>query len=813
MHPTCCRRQKSCEAQPICTGERKSASAIQYLVQKKHSTYDASHDSHAFLRQSLHNLVKYYAAVDSSDVLLWHGGDFVPENIPALELPVNVNVRLCLLDCCSGWGPPPGLEGEAAEAAANGRFGFAPGYLFMIRFHAITMWRILESLGYNWVMRMDDDGAIMSPIKYNIFENMMRSGIMYGWRSESTLYPLECTALGHFLKYDFCANVYSGPYNNWFVANVQYWLRHEVHRMQRLFDASAYIFENRTGDLPFHTMATQVLFPAQRVHRFTDFTYEHLTVKEGLAYIGGIEFGLEDPKAVETATRYVARWNNSYIVQTLDQNYKPLPYRGGKSVRECLVRETPSAKFVILPQVSFGDPAVPFCHAVVGYQRSRHGHRVDQFEPHDCDAVAAMEHPSEHMYRQLLGPPHLPEGSLGGDKHRVLSAMPLGVQRYAARVVDLLSNRSHAVFMNADASLNQPPRSVIRSPPALSTSLLIHTFKQRQNVVAIGARLMKYQHLTNETIVFDDVATDWDCNRARWGRDLRNAVGDWRVQVLHTPNLHEIRAYNLGIDMTHSDLVVIMQGDDLPPASGEWLENAITLFQELPDLAVLGGLMGIFLSYPVRSMEIGDMPSYNYPMTWPLPFTMKGIPFSYVGCAPIGPIILRRSFMKKHYPHFDVRYSARGEPGILLDCDVSYTAWQHGWTTGVYPAPFARGVGGHQSKNSVARNYEREQRRQQNERYIFQKFKLEELDARAYGALQRMEHDVKFSLRAEIAPEGSFEDYLRRARCFSYPPKLCREGTECHEPYPIAFFPLSYKGERCDDDSQRGERSVRSYRL
>ena len=106
-----------------------------YLVQKKHSSYDATHDSLRFLRKSLGLLQRNYAGLRAADLLIWHEGDFGPRDLPALNVSKQVNVRFCALDCCSGWGTPPWLRTLHHKVASGAKW--AEGYLFMIRMHAL----------------------------------------------------------------------------------------------------------------------------------------------------------------------------------------------------------------------------------------------------------------------------------------------------------------------------------------------------------------------------------------------------------------------------------------------------------------------------------------------------------------------------------------------------------------------------------------------------------------------------------------------------------------------------------------------------
>ena len=60
----------------------------------------------------------------------------------------------------------------------------------MIRFYAVTIWPTLHKLGYQWVMRLDDDSFILSPVKYNVFNDIRRRGALYAYRTLSRECPL-----------------------------------------------------------------------------------------------------------------------------------------------------------------------------------------------------------------------------------------------------------------------------------------------------------------------------------------------------------------------------------------------------------------------------------------------------------------------------------------------------------------------------------------------------------------------------------------------------------------------------------------------
>lgn len=338
-----------------CTGVRQSRDVIVYLGQKTHSSYDATHKN--TLNASMESLRNNMLRVKDSDVIVWHEGDLTPEDATALNGVTNV--RFCLLCAATGWGSPNWLP-VVPESK------FSAGYRFMIRFYAVTIWETLSNLGYMWVMRMDDDSFILSPVKYNIFADMRRRGLLYGYRmlskecptifgdfvdtyAQHTAEKLEEVPLDeesrHIIK--FCGTwprhcrkeqmrqalmdalqkqfppevdkkpkalvswYCNGPgqlgyYNNWFVTQINWWLKNpRVVRMIRAFDQSNLIFTRRCNDLIFQTAVIKLFMQKLKRKRYTDFTYQHHTVSNGEVTFGGIESGYQDPSAMRNLQAYL----------------------------------------------------------------------------------------------------------------------------------------------------------------------------------------------------------------------------------------------------------------------------------------------------------------------------------------------------------------------------------------------------------------------------------------------------------------------------------------------------------------------------
>jgi hypothetical protein len=61
---------------------------------------------------------------------------------------------------------------------------FLSRYRHMIRWYSLLLYPYAASLGYRYVMRLDDDSYIHSRIGYDLFGFMETHGLIYGFRQE-----------------------------------------------------------------------------------------------------------------------------------------------------------------------------------------------------------------------------------------------------------------------------------------------------------------------------------------------------------------------------------------------------------------------------------------------------------------------------------------------------------------------------------------------------------------------------------------------------------------------------------------------------
>eukprot|EP00177_Eucheuma_denticulatum_P006748 GFKZ01012264.1.p1 GENE.GFKZ01012264.1~~GFKZ01012264.1.p1 ORF type:complete len:415 (-),score=49.18 GFKZ01012264.1:203-1447(-) len=236
---------------------------------------------------------------------------------------------------------------------------------------------------------------------------------------------------------------------------------------------------------------------------------------------------------------------------------------------------------------------------------------------------------------------------------------------------------------------------------------IVQSFNHHANIPNISAAL-KAASAVEEIAISEDGSTDGSLH------DWHAALTDPSHFVIRSNNLHELRSYNRAMRMSSGDFVVLLQDDDLLPMSDEWVRNAMTLFETLPELGVLGGYIGQLWDHATGSgFEYGEQVSTHGGLrkgdTKPIPFIEPntGLPFMYAECVWIAPVFIRRSLLRKA-GGLKLSIAKRGEPGVWQDCVLSYEAWVNGFSVGTYSAKFERGVGGHGSATSTLKVKQRE---------------------------------------------------------------------------------------------------------
>ena len=135
--------------------------------------------------------------------------------------------------------------------------------------------------------------------------------------------------------------------------------------------------------------------------------------------------------------------------------------------------------------------------------------------------------------------------------------------------------------------------------------------------------------------------------------------------------------------MSRAELVAVIQDDDLPPATPDWLLQAIDLQAEHPNLGLIAGMVGQVQGGPdtgrwgkARGRHVKQIPYAD----------SKGRPFMFVSWANIGPFLLRRSIFLKA-GMFHTSFSCRGDPGIGFDYEYGIRLWKKKYEVGLTIMP------------------------------------------------------------------------------------------------------------------------------
>lgn len=137
---------------------------------------------------------------------------------------------------------------------------------------------------------MDDDSYLHSQIKYNLFDYMRNNNKRYGFRMP----VVEDANVPYYMIQDFLRqypnatsqtqiDVYMKNrviafYNNWFIADISFFLSEPASLLLETIDKSKIIYTNRTGDLAIQSTVVRLFLTPNEIEYFRDFTYEHMTL-------------------------------------------------------------------------------------------------------------------------------------------------------------------------------------------------------------------------------------------------------------------------------------------------------------------------------------------------------------------------------------------------------------------------------------------------------------------------------------------------------------------------------------------------------
>lgn len=199
-------------------------------------------------------------------------------------------------------------------------------------------------------------------------------------------------------------------------------------------------------------------------------------------------------------------------------------------------------------------------------------------------------------------------------------------------------------------------------------AVVVQSFNHVRNIGALAGALLAASAI-EEVIVCEDGSTDGSLEA--WTKALQGVAHF----VVTSNDLHEVRCYNRALRMTSADFVVLLQDDDLPPASSNWVTAGTALFDADPDLDVLSGFIGQLWDSSGAGAEFGESqsdhgglrrgPTQRIPTVSPA----TGAPFMYAECGWAAPLWIRSSAVRRT-GGLDIDLFAAGQPGVWQDCVI-----------------------------------------------------------------------------------------------------------------------------------------------
>jgi alpha 1,2-mannosyltransferase len=346
--------------------------AIIYLAQNTPRDSQYGRDSRTMLVRSLDLLYENYNDRFGHQIIIFHEGDFSSRDQAEIAAGRSeIRFEAIRFDV------PDFLRTEDVPEVWRGFHQFGMGHRHMCRFYSLELFDILDSMGIDWYFRMDDDSFLHSPIRYDLFEFMERNGHEYGYRvdvqdgvdvtrgfGESVLAYLIAEDLEPESFYEHMTwnpglrhwsdrslnalkntvktwinrreptrphliwtwpsapgrlrrAIYDrkGYYNNFHITRVGFWKSPAVQRFLHHFDRIGGAYRHRWNDLVYQSAAVQIFCPKSRIHKFTDWTYEHATVRDGRLFFGGIYEGDDDPDS-EAVRAFRKKYGRTHTRQT-----------------------------------------------------------------------------------------------------------------------------------------------------------------------------------------------------------------------------------------------------------------------------------------------------------------------------------------------------------------------------------------------------------------------------------------------------------------------------------------------------------------
>jgi hypothetical protein len=142
-----------------------------------------AHDRDADLHKALTSLRDNLLPSTPGDVLLMHTGEFDLGSTRLTAVRAIVPQLRAMRVPDSAWQLPRGFTEKDVRKGDR-----SIGYRHMCAWYTNSVFHFLNTLGYRWVLRLDDDSVIMDKVKHNLVNWMEANNKQYGlraWRNDA----------------------------------------------------------------------------------------------------------------------------------------------------------------------------------------------------------------------------------------------------------------------------------------------------------------------------------------------------------------------------------------------------------------------------------------------------------------------------------------------------------------------------------------------------------------------------------------------------------------------------------------------------
>lgn len=167
-------------------------------------------------------------------------------------------------------------------------------------------------------------------------------------------------------------------------------------------------------------------------------------------------------------------------------------------------------------------------------------------------------------------------------------------------------------------------------------------------------------------------------------------------EVFYSKDIGELRGYNLLMQKSQGDYIVIMQDDDIPP-NYNWMDECIEIFNKYPKVGIIGLKEGgpIIHLCPVNLKEFSEAKNIRWM------HTNSHQKIHYSGWLNNGPLIIKKNVFEK-IGYYDEKFILKNNPFSGAEVDLVVRAWLSDIHVLKYKLnkDFSRRINGHGSKRN-----------------------------------------------------------------------------------------------------------------